>query len=239
MNDLPMFFVFGLPRSGTTWLAALLAEQNKDWMIIHEAHKHDFDYDYWCPFQPWRADEYVNGKRHTRMVEYTKRKMKNATGYGEVTPRARYFSATLQRHYPQAKCVHLVRDPRHAVRSMIQLGYYAPNSRPHRRVTPNNGKWSRIEQTSWAWAFGHNRIRQTCPDFVRLEDLLTDWETMSALASTLGVSCDKANWEERTQKPMNVSNQTHLGWEKWTPSEQKTLITMCGSEARQYGYLAE
>ena len=236
---IPMFFVFGLPRSGTTWLGAFLTNCNPEWLICHEPHVIDFHIDKKAAFLPWVGDEHVSGPRHERMKSYIDRKFKSAHGYGEVTPRARYFSSSLQRFYPHARCVHLVRDPRYAVRSMIQYGYYALVGRPHRRVAPDQRKWSRVKRTAWAWAYGHNRIRQTLPDFVRLEDLLSDWSSMAALCSMLGINGNKAEWEKQRETPKNVSNETMEPWNKWPPSWRKELIEMCGPEARQYGYLTE
>ena len=239
-SDRNMFFVFGIPRSGTTWLGNLLSNANPEWMICHEAHKRDFDYDRWCAFQPWRADSYVGNGRHDRVEEYIRLKKPRAEGYGEVTPRARYFSASLVRQYPCAKCVHLVRDPRAAIPSMINYGYYHPElGRPHRRVAPDSGRWTREERTAWAWAYGHNRIRQNVPDFVRFEDLLADYDAVGALASKLGLVVDRALWEKKRAVKINQSNPTHPLWKGYAPSMKRNVVKMCKEEAINYGYLAD
>jgi len=240
MTNLPMFFVFSIPRSGTTWLASYLAVCNPEWMICHEAHNRDFAFDTHCAFRPWIADEYVNEERHQRITEYTERKKPGAHGYGEVTPRLRYISAAIMRKYPQAKCVHLVRDPRTSVPSLINYGYYHPTKgRAHRRSAPINLKWTREQRTAWAWAYGHNRIRQNLSDFVRFEDLLEDFSVMESLAEKLGVNADRTKWEKRRKIKVNKSNQTHPIWTGYAPSQREAVKGMVKGEAQEYGYLTE
>jgi len=233
----PMFYVFSIPRSGTTWLSRYIAACNPEWMICHEAHVTDFQYDIIAPFRPWEADEYVNGPRHERLLTYTKRHFKDPHGYGEVTPRCRYFSAAIQRRYPHARCVHLVRDPRKAIRSLIQYGYCDENSRAHRKVAPDGGKWSKVNRTAWMWAFGHQRIRTTCDPFVRFEDLLEDYDAMDALCSMIGVESKRSVWEKWLPDRVNVSKETMPPWSEWPTGDREEVNRMCGSEARQYGYL--
>ncbi len=236
--NIPMWFIFGIPRSGTTWLGGLIAGCDAEHLVCHEAHNDDFRMDIVAPFRPWEADAYVNGPRHQRLMEYREKKKPFAHGYGEVTPRLRYFSASILRRYPQARHVHLVRDPRHAVRSLIQFGYYpAEGGRRHRRVAPDGGKWTQVQRASWAWAFGHHRIRQTTREFFRLEDLIVDFGEIRRLAAALGITINRAKWEEAKDKPANTSEQTFPAWEDWTQKDRDDLETMCGTEARHYGYL--
>lgn len=238
LMDIPMFFVFGLPRSGTTWLGNLVARCNKEGLVCHEAHNSDFRMDTTAPFRPWEAQGYVDGPRHDRVTKYLSDKRPTADFYGEVTPRLRYFSAQILNRYPHARHIHLVRDPRATVRSMIQFGYYsASGGRRHRVVAPYPDKWTQIERTAWAWAFGHHLIRQTSPVSVRLEDLLTNWTTVEMFADHLKIRIEKGKWEKSRTVKVNPSNETMAPWESWTEEEQDSLVRMCGTEARQYGYL--
>jgi len=237
---IPMFFVIGIPRSGTTWLASFLSGCNPQWMMVHEAHLGDYVAGRVAAFCPWESEAYVNGPRHERILHYINLKKRDAVGYGEVTPRVHYFAADLQRRYPKARFVHLVRDPRQAVPSLMNFGYYATDAgRIHRRVAPDGGSWKQHRRAAWAWAYGHNRVRQTIPEFVRFEDLVRDFDAMDGLAKTLGITCDRKSWERRRGEKMNASKPQHPAWEDWPPSWKRELRDMCGAEARQYGYLAD
>ena len=240
MTDLPMFFVVGIPRSGTTWLASFLASSNRDWLMVHEAHTTDYDVARIAAFQPWQAEGYVFGARHQRVLNYIKNKKPDAVGYGEVTPRVYYFADSIRKRYPDAKYVHLVRDPRQAVVSLMNFGYFAGDKgRLHRRMSPDGGKWPKHQRASWGWAYGHHRVRQSVSKFVRLEDLLTDFDEMKRLTDFLELKCDRDHWEKRRVKKVVASKPTHPAFRKWSPRWRRDFHAMCGAEARQYGYLAD
>ena len=240
MSDLPMFFVVGIPRSGTTWLAAFLASMNRDWLMVHEAHKMDYDVSRIAAFQPWQAEGYVFGARRLRVLDYIERKKPNAIGYGEVTPRVYYFTDSIRKCYPDAKYVHLVRDPRKAVVSLMNYGYFAGDrGRLHRRMSPDSGKWQKHVRAAWGWAYGHYCVRRSIEKFVRLEDILSNFDEMKKLTDFLEIECDRAHWEKRRVKKVNVSNPTHPEYQKWSPQWRRDFRAMCGAEARQYGYLAD
>ena len=239
MTALPMFFVIGLPRSGTTWLARLIADCNPDWLICHEAYHADFALDVVTPFRPWEAEAYML-KRVESMkdrIEGWPDKKGPLAGYGEITPRVRYFSAEFVRFYPDATFIHLVRDPRRAVPSMMNFGYYAGHGRKHRTVAPDANKWSQVERASWAWAYGHHRIRQKIKTFARFEDLLGSWTAIETLCSVLGVECPESIWRDRVGMKVNPSTPQTPAWEDWTPKWRKQFAGMCRVEAAHYGYL--
>ena len=233
----PSFFVIGLPRSGTTWLSRVVASQNKHLHIVHEAYKKtDFAMDAQAPFFPWKADAYMEDRDRQVQERITNRGYP-VDGYGEVTPRLRYFAGAIQRFYPEARFVHLVRDPVKSVISMMNYGYYHTHGRVHRTPAPDNGEWSQVKRASWAWAFGHNRIRQTIPTFFRLEDLTTDWPTMKEFAAAIGVKCHRGTWERQRNRPANVSKRTHLEYEEWHDIPKAELHDMTDEEAAHYGYV--
>ena len=237
MSDFPMFFVIGLPRSGTTWLARLIADCNPDWLICHEAYHEDFDLDIVTPFRPWEAEAYMLKRVERMKGRIEKRQKKGLKGYGEVTPRVRYFSAEFVRLYPSATFIHLVRDPRRAVPSMMNFGYYAGHGRKHRTPAPDAGKWSQVQRAAWAWAYGHHRIRQKIETFARLEDLLDSWGAMKTLCSGLGVECPEEVWRERVGEKVNPSTPQTPPWEEWPTKWRKEFAGMCKTEAAHYGYL--
>jgi hypothetical protein len=209
---------------------------NPEVLINHEAINTDFDMDVTACFRPWEAREYVTGHRADR-IEKRQKTRPELKDYGEITPRCRYFSAELERAYPDAKFVHLVRDPRRAIVSMMNYGYYGVRGRRHRIEAPYPGEWQTHERAAWAWSFGHYRIRSHITEFIRLEDLLMTYATIERLADLIGLRCDRATWESKRKKPVNPSqNFSTEPFESWTKSQQDESLRMLGEEPSHYGY---
>ncbi|HUV39125.1 MAG TPA: sulfotransferase [Planctomycetota bacterium] len=232
----PEFFVLGLPRSGTTWLAKFFAGMNPEVLINHEAVKMDFYFDKIAAFAPWAAREYILGGRaeHIAMRQRARPRFKR---YGEITPRCRYISGALRDAYPDATFVHLVRDPRKAVVSMLNYGYYSTTGRPHRRQAPDAGRWSDVRRACWGWAYGHHRLRRDIPEFVRIEDLLSDFAAVENLGRILRLDCSREAWEKQRQRKVNASRNFRTPpFEEWPPSWRREMEETLGDEAIRYGY---
>lgn len=197
-----MVFVFGSPRSGTTFLAGAIG---------------------WCPgfvdlgeVAPLKAaipelvclETPVAAARIRHIVDRTRR-LATAGGLRAVeqTPETAYVAAAVARAFPQAQLVHIVRDGRDVVCSLLERGWLSAGKRgaddaglgygAHARFWVEAGREEEFERASdarraaWAWRRYVAAARAAADRAiqVRYEDLAADPRAVAArLARALDMS---------------------------------------------------
>lgn len=84
--------------------------------------------------------------------------------YVETNNRISLFAPALAKLLPNAKFIHLVRDPADFVRSGMRRGYYQEGVTQHQRLDGSNysvwNNFSRIEKIAWEWNEINSKIEE-------------------------------------------------------------------------------
>lgn len=188
------FFVTGMGRSGTLWLARLL-DCDKSVTVMHEATAN------------WDADRYGRAYRGQLDVgqwlderqPYVENHWRQGgeRDYGEVNSYLRYIVPELQARF-ECPVAGLVRDGRMVVRSLLARGCYQRPGYPQIPAPYDDP----FEACCWYWADAYERL--DAPTW-RLEDLNGDYGALCELGDYLGVTVTEEAWKAHAGKRANVS----------------------------------
>lgn len=119
--------------------------------------------------------------------------------------------------------VHLVRDGRHVVRSVL-CRYASART---------------LEAVCESWRQRNHHLRKTVPRTAcfRLEDVTGDFGEFARMAETLGGAADRAAWGDVRQRRINATkNRPVPPFKEWPEQDQAVFWRVCGAEMGHYGY---
>ena len=238
----------GLGRSGTQWLVKLLREDPKV-LVTHEWWKRR--YGALVPMHDW-AVLAGNDARHNRLTRARMRAfdaMLAATDkevYIEVNSKARYYVPDLQRSHPDMQIVQLVRHGGDVVRSHHARSTYKPHNvngplEPG-PADPHSLRWSsydRFQKLCWMWAFTTSWVDKHMEDFVRFEDLLSDYNVLySTILQPYGVNISERVWAARVGVRVDAHHHSFRlpPHGEWVGAMRRFYENTCGDILRRFGY---
>jgi hypothetical protein len=254
------FFILALGRSGTHFLATLLAQDGRG-RVHHE---------------PWPLDSRLMvlrraggfGKAIEPLLEERFAELMPAEGeaafYGEVNSYLRYEAEWLRSRFDPV-LIHLVRDGRDFVRSSYIRGVYTRNE-PDGPILPRDdepwaaewGAMTRFDRLCWYWAHTNERLAATVGNPVRFEDLLRDYGIFRRrVLEPTGVEISEGTWRREIDHPRNTSRRykmktaavrllrgsDHLPrfdplppWREWDAARTARFWEICGPTMKRLGY---
>lgn len=240
-----IFFGFGLYRSGTSFLAALLSEHYPHVATKHEANVFDYLAYSSALRQPGTASKYL---ARYRLPELHNRLSRTKTmGYGEVNPFLRRHAAAIRELLPNARLFTIVRDGRRVVRSLMAREFFRPYDPMAPLVRPPDNdpfraQWhtmTRFEKVCWMWATDNAFLLMHAPHVVRLEDLVTDYDYFTTnVTEYLGLPpLPPDTWFAATQAhvnptPVNAAKEQM----PWGSREKEAFEAICGTMQERLGY---
>lgn len=241
-NQKNVFFILSMGRSGTKFLASLI-DSARSIGSIHEFYP-DYLF-YQAFFRSAKASDYYI--KHLRMPYiYMKNSRRDIDTYGEVNSVLRRNAHSLKKFMPHAKILHLVRNPKDVVRSMMNRKTMRWYDGVTKFVRPPRGdmyydKWpemDRFERICWYWRSENDYIREYADRTVKFEDMLTDYDYFNNTMSMItGHTIDKAVWMDKVKKPKNVSaSYSFPEYDKWNKAQKDAFTKICSKEMRIYGY---
>jgi hypothetical protein len=253
-------FVVGHPRSGTTLVAQILNAGGAS----HARHEYLAQLSSMSVTLP---TEYYAGRASGEAIErlldhydHTPTPWVTVDSNWKLT----WILPVLLARYPEARVVHLTRDPAENVRSCFNLGFYGnlheqPQFR-HRRLWLNamprirRPDWdglSRFERNCAFWTETHRLIAASAPPGrlrrVRLADLHDD-EVIRGLFDFFELPRPRRVQRRRSaRRPVNTKARikralVRAGGEQlgdpagWPASYREPLRSICGATARELGY---
>jgi len=241
-NNRNVFFGFGMYRSGTTFLADLLARGTSNTSIHHEANVND----YWFYAQTLRQPETAAGYiRRYRLAEAMLRNSGQSDTYGEVNPFLRRHAAALMQALPEARYFHIVRDPRQTLRSLMSREIFGPKDPMAAAIFPPDDdpllpEWhtlGRFGRVCWLWAADNRYLRNTVSNTYKFEDLLSDEATFNSLTEYLRLDTEPGIWARRAEVIVNdTPRKAFAPYADWTSAQKRTFDRICGPEMAHYGY---
>ena len=255
-----MFFILALGRSGSNFLARLLARDTRA-LVYHE---------------PYPLDSRLMVLRHSGgfgralddLLEERFRALLPADGsariYGEVNSYLRYEAEWLRRRFDPA-LIHLVRDGRDFVRSAHPRGVYTRHELDGPILPRDGDRWSerwpemsRFQRLCWYWTHTNEHLAATIASHVRLEDLLRDYTVFSnEVLGPTGLEIPQAVWRAEIDRPRNTSRVYRLRlatrrllrggervpsfrrlahWSEWDDDQTEQFWEICGPTMRRFGY---
>lgn len=170
---------------------------------------------------------------------------------------------TALHQFPDAPVIHMIRDPRSFVTSMINWRHLRLKGLISHYLLPwwditgpiagqmNKSEWSGLsdmECFAWQWKYKNTFInehyshREQLYKIVRLEDLTninTREETLENLMNFLSIKLEK-EWLSFFDRPRNAGTHTMFPhWSKWTYEQCQKFDDICGDLMREYKYGTE
>lgn len=184
--DAPVI-VMGCMHSGTSWLAQTV-DRIDGWHGHHELGK--------------------NARK--QLIE-----SKDLGRHFEVDSRLVEHIPKLRRVYPEARLVHLIRDGRKVVRSLM------------------NGVGMTFELACEWWVNAVQKCDAESLPTVRLEDLLAG----PGAFNRLGIAIPEDVWRDAVANPVNATKEHKLPpHEEWTDEQTETFWRICGDVMGRHGY---
>jgi hypothetical protein len=238
-----LFFVLGLGRSGTVSIAQLLNADPKAY-VCHEPVRQDFPAYVRAFHMPSDAERYVERFRSKEI--FLRAGPRGCPVYGEVNSALRRHVYALRKVFPQARFVHLIRDGRAVVRSMMARATMTSRDPYTATIAPRPGdpyfhvwpEMDRFAKLCWYWQAENAFVRTAVGVTVRFEDLLADYAyCQENLLGPIGVQIDKARWAAALSAPKNQTQRHTLADPSdWSADQQATFWEICGTEMQLSGY---
>jgi hypothetical protein len=242
-RDPMVAFVLSTARSGSVWLSRLIDEASSaqglhEWTLNHRRD----------------GDAYIQDKRTTRdyatLVErpqLARAALRAASAHHRTRGRdvieanvyLEPFIEDLKEHCPDAKLIHLHRDGRKVVRSILQRGWYShPVDRAHPRLPID--EWdmlSQFERACWYWRHTNERLLEATDLRWRFESLIGDLDAVKAALGELGVVVHDDLSRTVHAQPANATPEfTVPDYAEWPLRYRATFTRICGPIQEALGY---
>jgi hypothetical protein len=238
------FFILAIGRSGTTFLAHLL-NMCADAVVYHEPARNDIDAYRRAFFSPDDAERYIASFRKKEM--YLRARLADVTVYGEVNSLLRRHFHALSRHFPEAGFLHMVRDGRDVVRTMMSTDALRPGDmwtwwlRPH-ESDPFFPQWrtmDRFAKLCWYWRVENHHLRTSIGSTVKFEEITRDYGCFEQrILRPFGLVLPQTVWKQQAGVQRNATGTYRIAhWREWDAGQMRTFETICGDEMRASGYL--
>jgi hypothetical protein len=237
-----LFFILSIGRSGTSFLFHLL-NQVPDTVVYHET-KGDRKALVDAFWNAGKAQAYLSGRRErlvaARIIE------SRCRVYGETNSYLRHHVEALRQRW-QPKILHLVRDGRDVVRSIMNRKAFTKADLDHTgRLHPSPDspiaeewwKMGRFERVCWYWSFTNHHLLQHNLPLVYFEEVLSSYEHFEKqVLIPLNLTFSPEIWCTEVEIPKNVSKETSFPpWEDWTAMQRDQFVSICGRTMQDLGY---
>ena len=245
MSKKRLFFIVSTGRTGTQWLAGLLC-QCPDTFVEHEpvpveqlAHKA-------AVCNEAISDKYIEKFRLKEIYSRVSKERPDIRIYGEVNGALRRHIVPIRKYIPSVKLIHLVRDGRDVVRSVVSRGTFSGAHPVYYDFRPPivdeySERWEKLsefEKACWLWQWENRYMRQHINQRARIEDITSSYTLFKRqILEPLDLHLERAAWKAQTQRPKNVSPKYTLGsCDHWTLEQKDQFVHICGKEMQHYGY---
>jgi hypothetical protein len=238
-----LFFILATGRSGTNFLASVL-DQAPGATVVHEPVPEDFRAYTAAFYSENAASRYIQGFRRKEI--YLRMHRSQHESYGEVNSVLRRHANALQQAFPKANVVHLVRDGRDVVRSMMARRTMTDQDRHTAKIHPHSddpwySRWDHMDRFArlcWYWQVENRYLRETIARTVRLESLISNYDYFRQnLLVPCSLNLPASVWENSINLPANATKEHRMPpWPEWGHSRQQTFLDICGEEMTYNGY---
>jgi len=212
--------------------------------VCHEPVLEDFYAHLRAHYNPNAADNYMQGFRKREIYQRTRHMTPGI--YGETNSNLRCHANAIQKAFPGAPILHLVRDGREIVRShmsrrtMTIRNPFSMNIHPM-ESDPWKSKWAKMDRFSricWYWQEENSRLRKNIGKTVQFEKILSSYEYFQAeILEPCHLNIEKKAWETAIASPRNTTSSFQIAkWDDWSQEQKQIFKEICGNEMEQCGY---
>jgi hypothetical protein len=249
-------FVLSTGRVGTKTLAALAGLSNSI-VALHEPTPKLYGLSslYYRCSKETIIDEIFAEAFLTARRERFRYVLSLGKGYVETSPQVTFLAPAIQIAVPQARFIHIVRDPRAFVRSGMRRGWYSGHPMDSTRLKPLNKskdykyweQWEPVEKICWLWKETNiwiNRFMQSLPEakkiFLHSENIfLNEKKEMKKLFDFLDTAIphDK-KIKKILSKKLNAQKTGYFQEApNWSDEMYARFYRITGEIAKQFGYV--
>jgi len=254
-EEFPTVFVLSTGRAGTETLDALLnLAQNvfsyhEPTPTLYRLSKLAYKYE-----KELLAKELLRESFLTARTDLLKYSLDCGRGYVETSPQVTFLAPIILDTIPQARFIHVVRDPRAVIRSGMRRKWYDGHPNDSTRIMPHpdssDGKqwnsynafqknlWLWTETNRWIMRFLSN-VPQTQKILLRAEDIFSGSETTVADMYNFIASepPSKRSIKKILGKHLNAQeNGEFPESSRWGNDLNRLLAEVAGNTAKQLGY---
>jgi len=237
------FLITSTGRTATKWLAALLHTADGA-CVVHEPVPNEQYFHVQAICAPETAAAYLTEFRLREMA--LRICEQDPAVYGEVNSALRFHIKALKELVPEFRLIHLVRDGRDVVRSVLTRRNGSRRLKQYNQLKPpiideHTARWDKLtefEKVCWGWQCENRLMREHMPLHARFEDIVSSYELFAQqILEPLGLNIEKRVWESAVQRPANETKRYAVeSWNDWPREQKDRFIRMCGKEMKKYGY---
>lgn len=254
--DRPCIFVLSTGRVGTKTLAAL-AGLSRHVIALHEPIPKLYALSslyYRCNTGTFHDEVFAEAFLTARR-EIFRYALSFGRGYVETSPQVTFLAPVIRIAVPNARFIHIVRDPKNFVRSGMRRGWYFNHPMDNTRLKPIHqsddyrcwNQWETVEKIFWLWKETNvwiNRFMQSVPTekklFLHSENIfLNKEEDINKFFDFLNVPKppDK-RIKKILSKKLNAQKSGDFQEISDWPNELNTkFYRIVGESAKQFGYM--
>ena len=243
INSKKIFFILAIGRSGTKFFSQLL-DKSKNALVMHEPVRSDFRAYQEAFFSERKAYKYFKNFRKKEI--YLRAKDKDLEVYGEVNSVIRRHCNAIRETFPNAHIIHLVRDGRDVVRSMMARKTMTDQDANTKRIKPTKDspwydKWAnmnRFEKLCWYWDIENRYLHENTNKTIYFEKLISNYEYIKEnLLTPLNLDIPKELWEQEINNPKNVTKKYTIShWDTWEFDKLEAFNKICGETMKRLAY---
>jgi hypothetical protein len=241
-----IFFVLSAARSGSKWLAnfvdrATSCSARHEWTLNHRRVGREMVAD------KRTSGDYVGLVENRRLAQQLIQQAVShyRTVPGDVLEANVYlepFIPTLNALGDDVTLLHLHRDGRDVVRSLLDREWYAtPGDRKHRTVPIDD--WAgltQFERACWYWRYTNERIMPFASHHLRFEEIVRDPRVLSRRLDSLGIVVHPLLAEREFPKVINAAKSRRFPpYDDWPGEYRRTFERICGPTQVALGYQRE
>lgn len=253
------FFITGLGRSGTAFLANLL-NMSINATVFHEPCKEDYQLlplSYYFPNQ-----EIIDNLIDIRFERITKGIIHEKGTYGEVNSLLRYNINNLKRKF-DPKLILIIRDGRDFVKSaygrLLYTGFDTHLPIYPKPNDPYSSKWSRMtrfQKICWYWHSTNEYLHPLIENHVQFEKIVEDYDYFDKnILKFIGLDFNKVIYFKLKDKRQNATPKLDIkkslkkllgretfkieslkSWKDWDSELTDQFNEICGETMKKFGY---
>jgi len=234
-----IFLVTSTGRTGTTWLAALL-DRIDDCRVVHEPLPVEQSAHVQALQDPESAKNYMLGFRLRDMA--WRLQDDPCSIYGEVNGAVRRHVQPLRELLPHIRVIHLVRNPRDVVISMLNRAALTEDDKVYSELdhpaTIESAKWlsmDRFAKLCWLWSADNAYLRKHTDGRAYFEEITRDFASFrEQILEPLELQLDERVWSEHLQLDRNATLKPDDQHHTWTQQQEAVFEQLVQPELEHY-----
>lgn len=236
-----LYFFLSSARSGSRWLSEVLEQgtplqARHEYILNQDFHRGETSHKATADI---RRLENNPAEVNARLGEAWEELNDLEKDYAEVNVYLESFVEELRRFFPEATFVHLHRNPKDVVRSLMDRDWYDtpedPNHPQLREV--DAGEITRFERVCQYVAEANERLLQICDHRLVLETLTSGSKSLGAALRQLGIAYHPRLGQKVAREVINATSKPEFSKPKhWPKNLEYAFNRICGQCMLEMGY---